>query len=160
PVDPRQLNPDIPDEVAAILGRMMAKDPRQRYQRPEHLVQHLIQATQRLGGASGNSDGVLFVDAALPAPPQTRPLLVVGCAAAIVVVLVLLVGPTHESRAPGPGPVGALPGVFSDQGPAPPKEGQPPGERGPDGVERQRPAPPVVEDERIRKELASWKDVA
>ena len=27
PLDPRQLNPDIPDEVAAILGRMMAKDP-------------------------------------------------------------------------------------------------------------------------------------
>src|SRR5438309_3385938 len=28
PIDPRQLNPHIPDEVAAILGRMMAKDPK------------------------------------------------------------------------------------------------------------------------------------
>ena len=38
PVDPRQLNPEIPDEVAAILVRMMAKDPKERYQRAEHLV--------------------------------------------------------------------------------------------------------------------------
>ena len=49
PTDPRQLNPDIPDEVAAILARMMAKDPNQRYQRFEHLVQHLLQVTQTLG---------------------------------------------------------------------------------------------------------------
>ena len=48
PTDPRQLNPDIPDEVAAILARMMAKDPNQRYQRSEHLVQHLLQVTQTL----------------------------------------------------------------------------------------------------------------
>src|SRR5262249_37763021 len=41
PVDPRQLNPDIPDDVAALLARMMAKDARDRYQEPQHLVQHL-----------------------------------------------------------------------------------------------------------------------
>src|SRR5205085_8366906 len=32
PIDPRQLNTDIPDEVAALLARMMAKDPVQRFQ--------------------------------------------------------------------------------------------------------------------------------
>jgi hypothetical protein len=98
PIDPRQLNPDIPDEVAAILGRLMAKDPRQRYQRPEHLVQHLLQATHRLGAGAEAPDGVLFVDAALPAPPRTRPLLVAGCAAAIVVILVLVIGPSQDFR--------------------------------------------------------------
>src|SRR5207244_13218555 len=96
PIDPRQLNPDVPDEVAAILGRMMAKDPRQRYQRAEHLVQHLLQATHRLGTGAEAPDGVLFVDAALPAPPRTRPLLVAGCAAAIVVILVLVIGPAQD----------------------------------------------------------------
>src|SRR5207248_600401 len=100
PIDPRQLNPDVPDEVAAILGRMMAKDPRQRYQRAEHLVQHLLQATHRLGGGPEGPEGVLFVDAALPEPPRARPLLVVGCAAAIVVALVVLVGPSSNSRNP------------------------------------------------------------
>jgi hypothetical protein len=98
PIDPRQLNPDIPDDVAAILGRMMAKDPRQRYQRPEHLVQHLLQATHRLGSGAEAPDGVLFVDAALPSPPRSRPLLVAGCAAAIVVILVLVIGPSQDFR--------------------------------------------------------------
>src|SRR5262249_13630400 len=42
PIDPRQLNPEVPDEVAALLARMMAKDPAQRYQRPEQLVRHLV----------------------------------------------------------------------------------------------------------------------
>ena len=37
PLDPRELNPAIPDELAAILGKMMAKDPNNRYQHPDHL---------------------------------------------------------------------------------------------------------------------------
>ncbi len=34
PLDPRQINPAIPDDVAAVLARMMAKNPDQRYQTP------------------------------------------------------------------------------------------------------------------------------
>ena len=73
PTDPRQLNPEIPDELAAILGRMMAKDPRQRYQRPEHLVQHLLQATHQLNAGEEAGQGMLFVDAAaaVAAPDAT-----------------------------------------------------------------------------------------
>src|SRR5208283_2314250 len=63
PTDPRELNPDIPDEVAAILARMMAKDPGQRYQRPEHLVQHLLQVTQNQGSPGETPNSILFVDA-------------------------------------------------------------------------------------------------
>ena len=55
PADPRQLNPDIPDDVAAVLGRMMAKDPRHRYQRPEQLMQHLLLLTERVGGAGASA---------------------------------------------------------------------------------------------------------
>ena len=36
--------PDLPDVVAAILGRMMAKQPADRYQSPEELVQELVSA--------------------------------------------------------------------------------------------------------------------
>src|SRR5262249_23680690 len=71
--DPRQLNPAIPDEVAALLARMMAKDPRQRYQRPEELVGPLIALAQRLGGANRGVDSGPFVDAPLPGRPPTRP---------------------------------------------------------------------------------------
>src|SRR5262249_35015936 len=92
PLDPRELNPAIPDDVAALLARMMAKDPRARYQRPEQLVQPLLHAAGRLsdfGFAVGDfgftEDGPpegrkprlpspIFLDAPLPAPPA-RPLL-------------------------------------------------------------------------------------
>jgi serine/threonine protein kinase len=92
PIDPRQLNPAIPDDLAAILSRMMAKDPRDRYQKPEHLVQHLLQLAQKLGSASEATDGVLFVDTPLPAPPNLRPMLVAGVAALLLVTLVVLHG--------------------------------------------------------------------
>jgi tRNA A-37 threonylcarbamoyl transferase component Bud32 len=100
PIDPRQLNPAIPDDLAAILSRMMAKDPRNRYQKPEHLVQHLIQLAQKLGTAT-QADGVLFVDAPLPAPPTFRPLLVGAVAAVLLVTLVVLHGMSSWS-APQP----------------------------------------------------------
>ena len=99
PIDPRQLSPDIPDEVAAVLARMMAKDPRHRYQRAEHLVQHLIQLGHKLGAVPEMPDGVLFVDTPLPAPPRLRTGLVSALATAVLVGLVFLHG-----LVPGPGP--------------------------------------------------------
>src|SRR5205823_14744510 len=50
PLDPRQFVPDLPDEVAAILDRMMAKQAKDRYQAPEQLVHHLLLAARKLGG--------------------------------------------------------------------------------------------------------------
>ncbi len=90
PFDPRQLNAEIPDELAVILHRMMAKDPKERYQRAEHLVQHLLQLTQKIGGAE-MPDGVFFVDAALPAPPRKRSVVLAGMAVAVLIVFVLAV---------------------------------------------------------------------
>src|SRR5437899_200742 len=74
PVDPRQLNPDIPDEVAALLGRMMAKDPGDRFQDPDQLVNHLIALARKYGNSSETGGEVLLVDALLPNPPRTRPM--------------------------------------------------------------------------------------
>jgi hypothetical protein len=162
PVDPRQLNPEVPDEVAAILGRMMAKDARHRYQRPEHLVQHLLQATQRLGPGVESPDGVLFVDAALPAPPRTRPLLVVGCAAAIVIALVILVGPSSRGFRIPPGWGG---GPDSKQAPDLPPD-QPAAKNpsvGPVAENGGTPRPDPVEtevDKPIAKAVGSWADLA
>jgi serine/threonine protein kinase len=100
PIDPRQINPDIPDEVAAVLGRMMAKDPKDRYQRPENLVHHLMQLATKLGAIGGMPDGVLFVDGPLPSPPRSRPVLVAAAAALALVALVVLHGmfPGQGSR--------------------------------------------------------------
>jgi serine/threonine protein kinase len=90
PVDPRQLNREVPDDVAALLARMMAKDPKQRYARPELLVRHLIGLAQKLGVATDVPDSFLFVDAPLPGPPRTRPLLVSALATMGVLVLVFV----------------------------------------------------------------------
>ena len=103
PVDPRQLNPEVPDEVAAILARMMAKQPRDRYQRPEQLVQHLLRVAQKLDAGSGRADGVLFVDAPLPAAPA-RPLFLTALAVAAVIALVFLLQSTSPAPAPPPFP--------------------------------------------------------
>lgn len=90
PIDPRQLNPDIPDDVAAILSRMMAKEVADRYQRPEQLVQHLSHVAQKLGIAAEKAEGIAFAEPALPAPPRIRPLLVAVAAAVIVGAVIVI----------------------------------------------------------------------
>jgi len=92
PLDPRQIDSEIPDDVAALLGRMMAKEPGSRYQRPEHLVQHLILLAQKLGAVADVPESVLFVDAPLPGPPRKRPVLMAAVAVVAVVVLVFVLG--------------------------------------------------------------------
>ena len=155
PVDPRQMNSAVPDELAAILGRMMAKDPRERYQRPEHLVQHLLQLAQKLG-AGGQSDGVLFVDAPLPSPPRMRPMIVAGVAASLLIMLVVLHGMSSwpTSRA-NPGRV-----VAKDSGTRPPENKD--GGKLPGGLDT---PPPVVPPEpapatRTRIDVASAQEFA
>src|SRR5262245_24424453 len=102
PVDPRQLNPAVPDDVAMVLGRMMAKDPGQRYQRPEELVHDLLGLARRLslpadapGAAEG---GGPWVDTPLPAPAPRRPALLAVAAVLGVALLVALI----EAGRPAP----------------------------------------------------------
>jgi len=110
PPDPRQLVPDLPDEVAIILDRMMAKDPKDRYQTPEHLVHHLYLAARKLGAAVEVPEGVLAVEAALPSPPAAQPLTLSAVAALAVVVLVLL---AHLASTPITEPAANPPGDLS-----------------------------------------------
>src|SRR5262249_2738983 len=73
PPDPRELAPDIPDEIALILDRMMAKDPRARYQNAGELVQHLLTAAKHLQVGAEVPEGVLFLEAPLPRTSGGRP---------------------------------------------------------------------------------------
>ncbi len=90
PVDPRQIDPGIPDEIVMILGKMMAKNPKDRYQRPIHLVHHLMQVAQKVGAADDLPEGVLFVDAPLPGQARTRPVLFIAMALAALVAVTML----------------------------------------------------------------------
>lgn len=47
PVDPRYYNPEIARELLLILGRMMAKEPEQRYQHPRELIADLELVTKQ-----------------------------------------------------------------------------------------------------------------
>ena len=80
PLDPRNFNSAIPDELAAILGRMMQKDPAKRYQHPDHLLVHLLSLAEKLKLPSrpAVSESALnqlrYDDKPLPLPPRWSPL--------------------------------------------------------------------------------------
>jgi serine/threonine protein kinase len=104
PVDPRQLNPDVPDEVVVILSRMMAKDPAERYQRPVHLVQHLLQVADKVGAGENVPEGVLFVDAPVLNRPRQRPLLLATLAVFLLGALLFVLSLTSPDVEPLPPP--------------------------------------------------------
>lgn len=49
PPDPRDMRADVPEEVANICLKLMAKQPSQRYQQPSDLIDSLSQACEALG---------------------------------------------------------------------------------------------------------------
>lgn len=125
PIDPRQLNPEIPDSVAAILARMMAKNPKDRYQGCEHLVQHLLQVAHELGAPAevAPQEGVLFVDAPLPSPPRPQAGVLAALAACglLAVMVVLSFAPPGPSSLPQPHGSGpSIPPVAANPGDVPP----------------------------------------
>jgi serine/threonine protein kinase len=106
PLDPRELNPAIPDELAAVLGKMMAKEPRDRYQRPEHLIQHLLGVAQKMNlpAEAVGHESMLFVDASLPQPPRFSPVLAAVAAVAAVAIMAVILGVGGRQEDPRPLP--------------------------------------------------------
>lgn len=49
PPDPREINPQVPPELAAVVRRMLAKEPRGRYQHPHDLIRDLLALAERWG---------------------------------------------------------------------------------------------------------------
>jgi hypothetical protein len=140
PVDPRQLNPAVSDEVAAILNRLMAKDVADRYQHPEALIQHLSRVAQQLGVPDEVPSGAPPLEAVLPEPPRLRPALVGVAAAAAVVLLVIL----HSMVSwPAAAPTGAAASGPAGSKPAElPAEPAPLARAGTPGPKEAAPAPP------------------
>jgi serine/threonine protein kinase len=100
PIDPRQLNPDIPDELTFILGRMMAKKPADRYQEPRQLLVHLLSLAPKSGVQADDAKTSFPAGVPLPGPPRGSPL-VTGLAAGVALIaLVLLLGPGQWPRSP------------------------------------------------------------
>ena len=69
--DIRMLNPSVPDDLASILVKLMAKDRDRRYQTPELLVRDLLTVAGSLGLRSINPEGLVWM-APKPAPAWAR----------------------------------------------------------------------------------------
>ncbi|MCS6977053.1 MAG: serine/threonine protein kinase [Gemmatales bacterium] len=126
PLDPRQINPEIPDALAAILSKMMAKNPQDRYQHPAELVEHLSAVAAHLGGNQATASVIAPVplESILPRPPASRPWWTLAAGLAALVVIVGILGPVLETDLsptlpPPPIPLGDSPRKEPEPPPAP-----------------------------------------
>ncbi|SIO13037.1 serine/threonine protein kinase [Singulisphaera sp. GP187] len=87
PPDVRELNPDVPQDLASILVKLMAKDRDRRYQTPEQLVRDLLTVAGALGLRSVSPEGLVWMSAARP--PGWERHLVWGLPAVALALVVL-----------------------------------------------------------------------
>jgi serine/threonine-protein kinase len=72
PVPLATLRPDLPSELCAIVARLMAKDPDQRYQTPREVLKDLQRLREMLHGGPTQP---LTATTPIPAPPVAPPAL-------------------------------------------------------------------------------------
>ncbi len=125
PLDPRVLNPQVPDGLAVVLARMMVKDQHRRYQTPEALIRDLKGLADALSVATldlSNDSVVRAVPAALRVVPDAPrlPLGWVAAFAALAALAAALVGtPGGSPDAPPAGPQWAVVGPATPPAAAP-----------------------------------------
>jgi serine/threonine protein kinase len=125
PIDPRQFNPEIPDELTLILARMMAKDPAGRYPGPEHLLSNLLALVHQLGYETELPKLPLPADAQIPSAPRPRPFLTAVAAVLALVLLIVVLRPgswPSSSKPDASGDSQALQSADRSQTPTPPEE--------------------------------------
>jgi len=87
PPNPRQLNPDVPEALVAVLDRMMAKSPARRHQSVEELLDDIDSDTlvqqevsdSVLAGLAESSGEFRLEEQAQPSRPAAAGALVVRC---------------------------------------------------------------------------------
>jgi serine/threonine protein kinase len=93
-LDPRVIVPTLPDEVAIVMAKMMAKDPAKRYQTAQELIVDLTQLARLLNvspdvmPAESGSVAQSAEFRILPETPKVPLALLVGITALVVAVLV------------------------------------------------------------------------
>ncbi|MCA9064783.1 MAG: protein kinase, partial [Planctomycetaceae bacterium] len=133
--DPRSMNQEIPLQLAAVMKKMMASKPEQRYQAPALLLYDLMAVANLLDLQSVPAEGIVWkkVDPTLPRHPVGAVWVFASVVAICVTALIiaLLPAPHYTNRAEtligdlGP-PVSldALPGP-TDDGAGPPEPAGP-----------------------------------
>jgi serine/threonine protein kinase len=87
PPDPRAMRKDLSGDLVAILSRLMAKKPSQRYQQPRDLIADLDELSRREGLLRGPAGNIPLTDTGPPPRPIRR--ILPWLAAATVLGLVL-----------------------------------------------------------------------
>jgi serine/threonine protein kinase len=119
PPDVRLFRPDIPDELVAILSRMLAKKPEHRFQSPVEIMQAINRVAQRLhldlGASSSARIPVKWSQPVVEPASWWHRLMPVAIAALVLIVLAALPErwPGKEDLAP------ALPAQIVKVTPAP-----------------------------------------
>lgn len=93
PPDLRLFRPDLPDEMVAILSRMLAKKPEQRFQSPAEIMQTINRIAQRLhldlGVSSHSRIPIKWPQSNTEPAPWWQRLMPLAIAALVLVVLAL-----------------------------------------------------------------------
>jgi serine/threonine protein kinase len=105
PLDPRVINPQVPDALAVVLSKMMAKDPARRYQSPAELTRDLAAIAREWGLPLDGVPMETGVLTALPAEPliPDPPRLPIGWLAVVSVLAVavaVFIGVTGSTDPP------------------------------------------------------------
>lgn len=105
PTDPRLINPEVPDALAAVLDRMLAKKPEHRHQTAGELIADLGRVAHELGLPDGGGESkTISVSAARPVASRRTLLPVVSLAVggAVVVFAVVVALTTGGLSRSGP----------------------------------------------------------
>ncbi len=89
---PPPLDDDVPPGVQAIVYRMIAKNPGERYQTAGEMLADMRSVYQEVSADGDEDDSFLFADARLPveiAGRKVRPLVLIIAAAVILLVVIL-----------------------------------------------------------------------
>jgi len=84
----QELNPEVPDRLAAIINRMLAKNPEDRYQTPDELLGELLSVAADLGLRCTSPEGLIWIAEPPQQPQRWLPALIWGAAAVLLLALV------------------------------------------------------------------------
>ncbi|MBD3675482.1 MAG: serine/threonine protein kinase, partial [Planctomycetaceae bacterium] len=117
---PSDLNRQVPAQLAAVCQKMMASDPKRRYQSPESLIRDLLSIATEQGLKAVTPEGLVWSEGS---QSQEEPFLTkhAGWLAAIAVLCLIVIGIERLDQEPNPIPSAGLGRQITESGEQTPK---------------------------------------